>query len=663
MEFVFRKLYPPKSVVPQPGEIYLLPLGQRTDLASLVYEEGPEALLKGPGPYERIVIDGDAKFDDMLAASFLERRLKGQSLGPGCEPFGRYAGLLRAGLRPAKFPFENSLEGIYLAIRCNAEKHLTDPETSRAFLEDWSRLAEVIFRAAELESDPFTTPLVHLLADASQAMMMQSINAFARPAAAELGADFSREQRYLTEDLEVYREDVAHGEKWQAKLPGGPPGSPGLLLRQPQSLLFKYWTRSQCAPPAGGPYPFVAVTFWHGQWVFSSDPVHKISLKGLAEMLQAAEEKKDPQRARENPWFDGAPTNYQVVASPRPGSVLPDDTVLTMVRKWCRAYPAGATPKGRRYVAAVVGICLVAVLALALAFPASGPKPVLKIHNVFVLSIGVSKYQKLSNLPSAVRDAEQVQEAFKKLEGTKLCKFVDTKMLENFQATKTNILEGGLDAWLLNEKRVTSKSLVVITFSGHGLVDHNLGYVFAPHDYDPRSPRSGISLFDLQPSLRKLGCPAVVLLDTCHSGAAEDDENNDPQNVQKIVKKIIDSMSSPYGLAVLMACDRNEKANESRSWKQGAFTLAFLEGMDGKPRYENPKLAPVVLPAPNADGIVTLNEMTRYIQERVEQLSSEVSIPKNRQQRVGAYATGLEVRQIPMTLRTMEEKAAPESKK
>lgn len=652
MELVFRKLYPPRSVVPQPGEIYLLPVADRHDLANLVIEQGPDAFLHGTGPYERIVIDADAKFDDMLAASFLEERLTGRQLPPGCQPFARYAAMVRDGLRPVKFPLEISLEGIFLAIRCNAEKHLTDPETGCTFLADWSRMADVIFMAAKHGTDPFTIPMTRLIAEGGDdRMLMGSIN---RPETTF--ADFSRERGFLTSDLAVYRTDVAHGEKWRVVLPGGPPGASGVLLRQPQSVLFKYWTRSQCSAPVGGPYPFAVVTFWHGQWVFSVDPASKISLKGLADLLQAAELKQNKEHAEQDPWFDGKPTQYKVVASPRAGTVLPDDTVMKLVRKWCKARPVDGPVSRRRYVAGLLAACLTAVLALAMVFPASsGSKKLLKVHDIYVISIGVSKYAKLPNLPSAARDAEDIQAAFKKLEGTGLCKYVVTRKLTNFEATRTNILESALDAWLLNEKRPTSKSLVIITFAGHGFVHRNTKkYVFAPHDYDPATPSTGINLSLLVDYLDRLPCPVVLIFDTCHSGAirsGDDDDSNDPDSQFKIVKKSVEDASSRYGLAIMMACARDQKANETPTWKHGALTLAFLEGMDGKYHYTNPKLDATPLPTTvNGTKIISLKEMAEYVRPRVEQLAHELY--QNREQDARTFCTGnISLEQIPIAVR------------
>jgi hypothetical protein len=645
VELVFRKLYPPQSVTLQPGEIYLLASSERGDLASLVLEKGPDALRHGAGPFSRIVIDSDAKFDDMLAASILQRLLTGQLVPRGLQDFTRYTGLFRDGLRPAKFPLENSLEGVFLAIRCHASKPLTDPDTSACFLADWARLAELIFRSAEHGAEPFSTPLSDLLRDDSVHELRTFNAAGDHHTERQLpGVDYSRERAFLIKDLEVYRQDVAHGEKWAVRLPGKPGVAQGLLLRQPQSVLFKYWTRSQCPPPVGGPFSFVAVTFWHGQWIFSTVPGEKVSLKGLAERLQAAELRKAPQLAADQPWFDGKPTGYQTVAAPRAGTALADDAVVKLVRKWCKARVPGRSAVGPRTVATMVGVCLTVAVLLGLVFRnGADSKAPLKVHDLYVLSVGVSKYEKLGGLPFAAKDAEDLQAAFTRLGGTNLCKVVKGRQFTNEEATRSNILIAGLGSWLLDQP-LTRHSLAIITFSGHGLHDKHKNYIFAPHNYNPQDPdMTGIYFTDLQRYLRRLPCPALVIFDTCHSGAAENDVD-----VAKIVSRTMDEGTGRW--AFMVACNLDQKANETRRWKHGAMSLALLECLEGKYLYSNEGLPPTEFPKPDEEGVVYLNAVDKYVNDRVATLCSELSVWDNRQQRTKTFCTPhISLEQIPFS--------------
>ena len=110
MELVFRKLPPVESVKPQPGEVYLVPaaLDQRSrhDLASFMLEQGTAALLHGPGTPERLIIDSDPKFDDMLAALFVQRQFLNEPLPPGCKEFATYAALCAKDCGPRRSRFK-----------------------------------------------------------------------------------------------------------------------------------------------------------------------------------------------------------------------------------------------------------------------------------------------------------------------------------------------------------------------------------------------------------------------------------------------------------------------------------------------------------------------------------------------------------------------------
>jgi hypothetical protein len=344
MQLVFRKFPPGAAPEPAVGELYVRPHRpedrDRRDLACLVLECGLEAFPRGQGPTERIVVNDDPTLDDMLAATFLQRLLAGQELPPGCQTFACHAALAREGLKPGSVPLEVSLVGIYLAIRNDGGGDLTDAAVGARFASAWSRLADHVLRAAASGVDPFTTPL------------------FAS------GAEFARERAFLSHDRDVYRQDVLRGERWRVRLPGGPPEASGLLLRQPTSLLFKYWSRQDEQAPMGGTYLFLAVDWGKGQWVFSTDPVQKLSLLPLAEALREAEKAHDAERTTKDPWFDGKPFGHTLVAAPRAGTVLGEREVLGIVRRWARARPLHAGIVSPRRVA-VAGL-MIAVLAAGL---------------------------------------------------------------------------------------------------------------------------------------------------------------------------------------------------------------------------------------------------------------------------------------------------------
>ena len=281
------------SARPAAGEVLLRPRADgdrdRLDLAAIVFEQGLDGLIKGTGPSQLIVVPLTATgptLDDMLAASFVLRLVSGQSLPSGAKAFAHYSAVLRKGLRPTKIAAEQSLEGIFLAIRNSVTNDLTDAKAAHAFLTGWFRMADRILEAAERNVDPFTTSL---FAD---------------------GGEFAEERAFLEKDRSVYREDVKRGRQWLGCLPSdvfgissgasqnersarNGPRSSVLILDRPKSLLFKYWARVDVNSPTGDGYLVLGVRD-EDSWIFSTDPAQRLSLKSLCGRLQSAEERRLP---------------------------------------------------------------------------------------------------------------------------------------------------------------------------------------------------------------------------------------------------------------------------------------------------------------------------------------------------------------------------------
>jgi caspase domain-containing protein len=360
MELVFRATTP-RDDAAAPGEIYILPRGsdaQRRDLAVFVVDRGIAALLQGTGPITRIVIPCDTTrptLDDMMAAAFVRRLIEGTELPAGAAVFAKYAALAREGLQPGDMPLESSMEGIFLSIRNNATGDLSNPTAAASFLGDWQRMEQTILKAADAGKDPFVT---NLFGDSAQ---------------------FARERTFLKKDENVYREDVRRGQQWIVQIPGGPPSSAMLVLDQPKSLLWKYWSRRDNSAPVGGSYLLLVVNWGKGHWVISTDPIQRIGIKELADKLQEAEAAKGA--AVEDPWFDGAPFGHTLVAAPKSGTQLDDRDVQAIIKKWSKAKPVTDV---RKYVAKHIGkivggagvTVFVSVLASILASRFNNPPPI-----------------------------------------------------------------------------------------------------------------------------------------------------------------------------------------------------------------------------------------------------------------------------------------------
>lgn len=285
-------------------------------LASLVNGQDLNALARGKGPIDRIVVPVDETspaLDHMLAASMVQRLVSGKKLGSHLDALCSYVALVREGFRPAAHPVEHSIEAIYLAMLLSGEQNLALPRVGAEFLNKWGRLESALFAAAEQKLDPFTTAFLAT-----------------EPA-------FARERAFLLRDQEVYRSDVRDGDRFLVSIPDGPEHASALLLYEPRSILWKFWSRADRESPTGDAYHVLGVNAGSGRWVFSTDPVRKTSLKGLWNGLQSAESRTDAALSRRDPWSDGAMFGHTLIKTPRAGTRMTKDEVVRSFTKWCSA--------------------------------------------------------------------------------------------------------------------------------------------------------------------------------------------------------------------------------------------------------------------------------------------------------------------------------------
>ncbi|MCC6151962.1 MAG: adenylate/guanylate cyclase domain-containing protein [Planctomycetes bacterium] len=305
----------------RPGAGELLVLAKEDEkagelgLATRLLKDGLDSLRQGEGVIKCLVVpvnETAPTLDHMLAASMAKRLIAGRALPNSMSRFARYASIVREGLRPADHPVEHSIEAIYLAMLLSGEQNLALPKIGSEFLAKWSKMESAILDAANRDVDPFKTAF---LAN---------------------DADFSRERAFLLRDRDVYRTDVREGDRFMVSIPGGPRHASALVLHEPRSILWKFWARSDAQSPTKDSYLVLGVNVGMGRWVFSTDPVHRVSLHGLWQRLQDAEARLDLALSKRDPWFDGALFNHTLISTPRAGTRLNNETVMRIFTEWCQ---------------------------------------------------------------------------------------------------------------------------------------------------------------------------------------------------------------------------------------------------------------------------------------------------------------------------------------
>jgi hypothetical protein len=507
-ELVFGNASPER---PESGELCVAPVDRNEpgarERSRRAVEHALAAFSKGDGPIRRIVVPLDPTLDDMLAATFCAWLLAGRQLPAGAEKFARYAAMVRESLRPSSLPLEATLEGIFMAIRNISGEDLAEPAVAGKFTADWWRMSDRIMQAAVQNLDPLTSRLFDDI-------------------------EFARERTYLLNDHQVFLEDLARGETWTVELHGSKRQERAVLLRQPKSLLFKYFCRSSADVPGAEAFALMAVQWGPGEWVFSTDPVRRVSLKGLYDVLQAAEQARDPQRAESDPWFDGKPFQHTLVAGPKGKSILPDDEIVRIARRWSHARPERNHPRRKLvFVAAAAAgvLCLGGWLAVAQFGPAPQivrgldqvpePEPVSNLVGPrrgkdYALLIAIENYQHpqaWQTLGKPIGDATELKRLLETRYGFEVALLTDLDGKDILHA----ILEKP-------KKNYEADDQLFIFVAGHGRFVDKIGYIVGKDAPSELDKNKYVSLNDVKATISNHSCPHVLLaLDTCYGATID----------------------------------------------------------------------------------------------------------------------------------------------
>ncbi|WP_323769297.1 OmpA family protein [Antarctobacter sp.] len=225
-------------------------------------------------------------------------------------------------------------------------------------------------------------------------------------------------------------------------------------------------------------------------------------------------------------------------------------------------------------------------------------------RTLWFFGVGVSDYEISSqNLNFAHRDAEELAKLAAAQQG-KLFDQVRTKILTNADATERNVrIE-------MNEflKDSAADDVVVLFLAGHGVTDEEQQLYFMTHDADMSRPYTGMSVDRFRQFLenRPINQSALMLLDICHSGAA--------QNKGRVVADdAVQSLTDGTGAVVFASSSGSQKSLEDESFGggHGAFTAALLAGLRGMADQT----------VGNRDGFNTLQELIVFATSEVPKLT------------------------------------------
>ena len=223
---------------------------------------------------------------------------------------------------------------------------------------------------------------------------------------------------------------------------------------------------------------------------------------------------------------------------------------------------------------------------------------------LYAVAIGVGAYADENlRLTFPAADARGVAEALARQKGG-LYSDVEVRTLVDGGAKRADVLDA-LD-WLGRE--VTSRDIGIVLIAGHGLTDEKGGYWFLPADGSPaRLSATAISQADLRSELDGIAGKAMLFLDTCHANSAVATRGLGPKGVD-VASVVNDFTKTENGVVVFASSQGNEPAREDPVWGHGAFSLALIDGLEGKADVMH-------------TGEITVSGLDLYIADRVKTLT------------------------------------------
>ena len=207
-----------------------------------------------------------------------------------------------------------------------------------------------------------------------------------------------------------------------------------------------------------------------------------------------------------------------------------------------------------------------------------------KVRRKWALVIGISQFED-KRVPRLNYPAKDAEDFAKLLQDPQVGRFrvEDVKVLLNADAT-TRQIKAGLN-WLA--RNAQADDLVVVFISSHGspreLDTRNVNYIVTndtvtrPQDELFATALAMVEVTEVIRS-RIQARRTLVLLDTCHSGAA----HSSPQVTGSLVNssvssETLDSIRQGFGRAIISSSQVGEQSYENDEFKNGYFTYYLLQ--------------------------------------------------------------------------------------
>lgn len=246
----------------------------------------------------------------------------------------------------------------------------------------------------------------------------------------------------------------------------------------------------------------------------------------------------------------------------------------------------------------------------------SGTEPEKPWKRVLGVVVGVSKYQHISSLDYADRDAIYFYNLLVHPQAYAADSSLVTLLL-NQQATWTKI-------WVEIQKmqrKAEPGDLVFIYFAGHG-DSYNaedtylLGHDSPPGDDPNNYLGNALPVYQLKTRIKELtakGVKVVLITDACRSGELAGGVTGVNTFLEKVMEKNV-------GQLQITSCQGNQLSEEGPQWGggRGVFSYFLIDALSG-------------LADKDRDNIVTMSELQSYLIDSVAKATRSISSPMPRQ--------------------------------
>lgn len=237
---------------------------------------------------------------------------------------------------------------------------------------------------------------------------------------------------------------------------------------------------------------------------------------------------------------------------------------------------------------------------------------------IWAVVIGINDYPNIRKLKYAVNDARLFYDHLVKYNQIPA---ENVDLLINREATITR-LRSTLGTHLKN--RAGKEDMVIIFFAGHGATEKDamspdgdgLEKYLLPYNADPKDLyATALPMGEISRIFSRIRSERLVFIaDSCYSGASGGRTIGITDIRANISEAFLERIAGGKGRVIITASGANEVSAEKDELRHGVFTYYLVEGLRGKADADK-------------DGLITIDEVYRYVSERVPRATGQEQHP------------------------------------